>query len=378
MDAEQLLEPAELRRYADAIVKASLGVAKGDTLVVQAEPAHRELAVAVVDVGYRAGATIVELQYYDPLVTRARLLHGRDEALGVVSPWSKRRLQELAKPHGRARRDHRRERARLPRRRPAEAHRRRHHARPRAADRVLPPREPRPARALDGRRAGRPTTGPARSTRTSRRSRRSGASPRTSSGSAGSTDEDGKGSSGWLKHVRALARRGAKLTKLGLERARAARPGHVARPQALAGHALARRAGGDAGRREDRAEHADGGDVHEPPRARRPKGTFACTFPLSFQGRLIDGLRGEFRGGRLVRLDARSRKDRDFVAAVHRQRPERQRPPPRRGRARSTRRRGSARAAGRTSTRCSTRTPPRTSRSAPASAARASIGRRAE
>ena len=97
-ESERILEPAQLRRYADAIVKAGLGVAPGDTLVVQAEPAHRELAIEVVAAGYRAGATIVELQYYDPLVTRARLLNGRDESLGAFSPWAKRRMQELAKP----------------------------------------------------------------------------------------------------------------------------------------------------------------------------------------------------------------------------------------------------------------------------------------
>jgi aminopeptidase len=51
------------------------------------------------------------------------------------------------------------------------------------------------------------------------------------------------------------------------------------------------------------------------PHAAGTDGTFACTFPLSFQGRLIEGLRGEFRGGRLVRLDASNKRDRDFVAA---------------------------------------------------------------
>jgi len=51
------------------------------------------------------------------------------------------------------------------------------------------------------------------------------------------------------------------------------------------------------------------------PDARATEGTFTCTFPLSFQGRLIDGLRGEFRGGTLVRLDASSKNDRDFVAS---------------------------------------------------------------
>jgi aminopeptidase len=44
-------------------------------------------------------------------------------------------------------------------------------------------------------------------------------------------------------------------------------------------------------------------------------GTFACTFPLSFQGKLIHGLRGEFRNGRLVRLEADEREGRDAVAS---------------------------------------------------------------
>ena len=51
------------------------------------------------------------------------------------------------------------------------------------------------------------------------------------------------------------------------------------------------------------------------PHAAGTNGTFACTFPLTFQGRLIDGLRGEFSNGRLVRLEADDDEERDFVAA---------------------------------------------------------------
>ena len=76
----------ELARYADAIVQASLGVGKGDYLVVQGQPEHRELVVAIVDAGYRAGATIVDVAYYDPLVERAHYEHGVEESLGVVTP----------------------------------------------------------------------------------------------------------------------------------------------------------------------------------------------------------------------------------------------------------------------------------------------------
>jgi aminopeptidase len=55
-------------------------------------------------------------------------------------------------------------------------------------------------------------------------------------------------------------------------------------------------------------------EVFTSPDPRRTSGTFQCTFPLSFRGRLIHGLRGEFSKGRLVRLEADSDEDRDFVA----------------------------------------------------------------
>src|SRR4029079_3381477 len=71
-------------------------------------------------------------------------------------------------------------------------------------------------------------------------------------------------------------------------------------------------------------------EVFTSPDPRQTNGTFRCTFPLSFRGRLIHGLRGEvstgrlarardvshggFSKGRLARLEAGSDDDRDFVA----------------------------------------------------------------
>ncbi len=97
---EPLLPPASLARYADAIVRASLGIGKGDTLVVFGEPEHRELLVALTESGYRAGARFVDAVTTDPLAMRARLLHGGDDALGVLSPWARRRLREACAPYG--------------------------------------------------------------------------------------------------------------------------------------------------------------------------------------------------------------------------------------------------------------------------------------
>jgi aminopeptidase len=51
------------------------------------------------------------------------------------------------------------------------------------------------------------------------------------------------------------------------------------------------------------------------PHASGTNGTFACTFPLTFQGKLIHEIAGEFRNGRLTRLEAATKEDRDFLAA---------------------------------------------------------------
>src|SRR5262245_8761597 len=87
-----------MRRYADAVVKASLGVKKGDTLVVSGETPHREFMLAVVEAGYRAGATISDIDYADPWAYRAKLLHGTSAARAAISPWRMRAFRELVKP----------------------------------------------------------------------------------------------------------------------------------------------------------------------------------------------------------------------------------------------------------------------------------------
>jgi len=312
MKGEHILEPAELRRYADAIAKASLGVGKGDTLLVTAEPAHRELAVAVVDAGYRAGARVADLWYADPLAIRARLLHGSDESLGVVTPWAERRLREVIKPDG-----------------------------ARAA--ITGESEPGYLDGVPPKRLGADLARAAKRTAFYRRAnldlkaRWTGVAWPTDywagqvypelSALDGKrrlaqdflwfcrlTDEDGKGSTGWLNHVRAIARRSAKLTRLGLTALELRGPG-TSLDMRLAPET--RWLGGQ--------EETPSGvkiapnmpteETFTSPHAAGTNGTFACTFPLSFQGRLIEGLRGEFRAGRLVRLDASNTKDRDFVAA---------------------------------------------------------------
>ncbi|HJQ75618.1 MAG TPA: aminopeptidase [Gaiellaceae bacterium] len=311
MVREPLLPLESLARYADAIVRASLGVGKGDTLVVQGEPEHRELCVAVAESGYRAGAKFVDVVTIDPYVMRARLLRGSDEALGAVSPWARRRYRELSGPNGalaaiagegdagyldgvppkRIATDYSRRAQHL-----AFVRRAQLNLRSRWtiagwptefwAGQVYPELEP-----LEAKRR-----------------------------LAGDLlhfcrldESDGKGASGWLKHVRALARRSAKLSKLGLERVELRGPG----TELDVGFVKSTRwLGGQEELVDGRmlASNMPTEEVFTSPDPRLTNGTFRCTFPLSFRGRLIEGLRGEFSNGRLVRLDADSDDDRDFVA----------------------------------------------------------------
>jgi aminopeptidase len=50
------------------------------------------------------------------------------------------------------------------------------------------------------------------------------------------------------------------------------------------------------------------------PDAAATDGVFRCSRPRSFGGRVLEGLAGEFRGGRLVRLVAKREGDRDWFA----------------------------------------------------------------
>jgi aminopeptidase len=311
MVREPLLPPESLARYADAIVRASLGIEKGDTLVVQGEPEHRELLIAVAESAYRVGARFVDVVTADPLVMRARLLHGSDDALGALSPWSRRRYREAMGAHG------------------ALAH-------------IAGEGE---AGYLDGVRPERIGTDYARLAKQLSFVRRAQLNMRARWIIAGwptdhwagqvypeleplegkrklaadllrfcrLAERDGKGTSGWRQHLRTLSRRSARLTKLGLVRLELRGPGTALD---LGFAADTRWLGGFETLADGRklASNMPTEEVFTSPDPRQTSGTFRCTFPLSFRGRLIHGLRGEFSKGRLVRLEADSDGDRDFVA----------------------------------------------------------------
>jgi aminopeptidase len=57
-------------------------------------------------------------------------------------------------------------------------------------------------------------------------------------------------------------------------------------------------------------------EVFTSPDPRGTSGTFSCTTPLSFSGRVIEGITGEFRRGRLAAIDAKRRVDGELLAAT--------------------------------------------------------------
>ena len=309
---ESLLPPETLARYADAIVLASLGIGNGDTLVAQGQPEHRQLLVAIAESAYRAGAQFVDVVTTDPLVMRARLLHGRDDALGALSPWARRRFREVSSPRGalaaiagegetgyldgvppqRIATDYSRIAKQLGFLRRAQLNMESRWTiaawpTDHWAGQVYPKLEPLKAK----RKLARDLVHFCRL-----------------------ADEDGKGTSGWRDHLRTLTRRSARLTKLGLARLELRGPGTELDLGYVEG---TRWLGGFETLVDGRklASNIPTEEVFTSPDPRRTNGTFRCTFPLSFRGRLIHGLRGEFSNGRLVRLEADSDDDRDFIAA---------------------------------------------------------------
>src|SRR5258708_23689493 len=242
---------------------------------------------------------------------RARLEHGKDDALGVISPWNALRLRELMKPNA------------------AEAN-------------ITGESDP---GFLDGIRPKRIQTDHARAAKQTRAYQRASLDMRVRWTIAGwptdawagkvypelsldkakrklardllwfcrLTDADGKGSAGWLAHTRALSRRAAKLSKLALTAVELRGPGtelnvRLAPSSRWLGGLEATPSGVKI------AANMPTEESFTSPHMNGAEGTFACTFPLLFQRRLIDGLRGELRAGKLVRLAAKRTKRPAFGA----------------------------------------------------------------
>jgi aminopeptidase len=124
---------------------------------------------------------------------------------------------------------------------------------------------------------------------------------------------DAAGHAGWTSHLASLRRRAARLTKLDLKEIHVVDDGTDLRV-GVAPYSMWR-GGGELDRWGRRiAMNVPTEECFISPDAVATEGVFRCSRPRSFGGRVLEGLAGEFRGGRLVRLEASREPDRDWFA----------------------------------------------------------------
>jgi aminopeptidase len=87
------------QRLADLAVGFGANVQPGQILVVNAELGREQLARAISDAAYRAGARHVEVAYSDAWVRRARIEHGSDESIGYAPQWQIDRIRRMGEEH---------------------------------------------------------------------------------------------------------------------------------------------------------------------------------------------------------------------------------------------------------------------------------------
>lgn len=77
----------KVNALAELAVRFGANVQPGQIVGLGSEPGKEELARAIAEAAYRAGAKFVDLSVFDIFLKRARLLHADPETLGYVPPW---------------------------------------------------------------------------------------------------------------------------------------------------------------------------------------------------------------------------------------------------------------------------------------------------
>jgi aminopeptidase len=304
------MTPDELRRYAEMIVKGCIALRRGDSLVERVGLVHRDVAVAVAEAAYRAGAATVDVEYDDPRVYAARIRHGSKTSLGKRTSWQRERTRALGNedvalvqvmgeselnvladlPPERVAEDSKRLAA------GPEMTRIRREGRLRATICAWP--------TDDWAKRVYPQLGVERAKRKLARDIlwfcRLG-------------PKDPPGHRGWTEHLASLRRRAARLTKLDLKEVHVQDDGTDLRLR-IAPYSMWRGGGERDHWGRQIAMNVPTEECFISPDASATEGTFRCSRPRSFGGRVIENLSGEFRGGRLVRLRAKRDADRDWLA----------------------------------------------------------------
>jgi aminopeptidase len=300
----------ELERYAEMIVRGCIAFRRGDTLVQRVAIAHRELAVAIAEAAYRAGAAAVDVDYDDPRMYAARVLHASKDALGGRASWQREQTRALGDEKvaivqvmGEAELA---AIANLPPERVAEDARRR--ARGSGMARIR----------IEGRLRGTICAWPTDEWAARvfpgldvEKGKRRLARDLLSFCRLGPGDPPGH--KGWTAHLATLRRRAARLTKLDLDELHVRDRGTDLRLR-ISPFSLWRGGGEQDKWGRQIAMNVPTEECFISPDAAATDGTFRCSRPRSFSGRVLEDLSGEFRNGRLVRLKAKREADRDWLA----------------------------------------------------------------
>jgi aminopeptidase len=304
------MKPAELSRYADMLVRGCLALRRGDTLLQRVGIPHRELAVAVAEAAYRVGASAVDVEYDDSRLYAARILHASKAARGTRTSWQRERMRALGNedvailqvmgehelsvvadlPPERVAEDSKRLAT------SAEMTRIRREGRLRGTICAWPT-EDWAARVFPG----------LESAKAQRRLARDLLS------FCRLGPKDPPDHTGWTAHLATLRRRATRLTKLDLVELEVRDRGTDLRFK-IAPFSMWRGGGEKDHWGRQIAMNVPTEECFISPDAAATEGTFRCSRPRSFGGRVIEDLSGEFRGGRLVRLKAKRQSDRDWLA----------------------------------------------------------------
>jgi aminopeptidase len=84
-----------VQRLAELIVGFGANVQPGQVVAVSAELGKEDLVRAVAAAAYQRGAKFVDVNWFDPYVKRARLLHAPEETLDFVPAWHGERMLAL-------------------------------------------------------------------------------------------------------------------------------------------------------------------------------------------------------------------------------------------------------------------------------------------
>jgi aminopeptidase len=89
-----------LGRFADLVVRVGANVQPGSGVMLGADIAHLEIARAVVERAYQAGAAWVEVDWTDGPIRHSRLTHASVESLTRPRPWAIERIRQWAAGRG--------------------------------------------------------------------------------------------------------------------------------------------------------------------------------------------------------------------------------------------------------------------------------------